>query len=47
MTQMNLSLYQQRVEQQLQQLLLAKVPVTNPLHHRRTACGNPCRRHGH
>ncbi|WP_449357020.1 (2E,6E)-farnesyl diphosphate synthase [Alishewanella longhuensis] len=29
---MNLSLYQQRVEQQLQQLLLAKVPVTNPLH---------------
>ncbi|CAM5192122.1 (2E,6E)-farnesyl diphosphate synthase [Alishewanella longhuensis] len=32
MTQMNLSLYQQRVEQQLQQLLLAKVPVTNPLH---------------
>lgn len=29
---MNLSLYQQRVEQQLQQLLLAKVPATNPLH---------------
>lgn len=32
MTQLNLSLYQQRVEQQLQQLLLAKVPPSNPLH---------------
>lgn len=32
MTQLSLPLYQQRVEQQLQQLLLSKVPVSNPLH---------------
>lgn len=32
MSELNLPLYQQRVEQQLQQSLLAKVPEANPLH---------------